>query len=57
MRAQKNKFPFGLDEIQQAGTISYVDDTDTNDVTLNKNTRIAAKKIVDKYKKIGRKRK
>ena len=57
MRAKKKKFPFDLDEIEQAGTISYVDDTDTNDVRLNKNARIAAKKIVDKCKKIGQKRK
>ena len=57
MEAKKNNLPFKLVEIEQAETINYVDDIDINDVKLNKNAAIAAKKILDKYKKIGRKRK
>ena len=57
MKAKRNKIPFGLDEIEQGGTINYVDDTDIADVKLNKNAIIAAKKIVEKYKGIERKRK
>ena len=57
MRAKRNKIPFELDEIEQTDTINHVDDTDIADVKLNKNAIIAAKKIVQKYKAIGRKRK
>ena len=57
MRAKRNKIPFDLDEIEQEDTINYVDDTDIADVKLNKNAIIAAKKIVEKYKGIGHKRK
>ena len=56
IRAKKKNLPFDLDEIEQAETVNYVDDTDVNDVRLNKNAKIAAKKIVDKRKRIGRKR-
>ena len=38
-------------------TINYVDDTHLNDVRENKDLKIAAKKISDKYKKVRRKRK
>ena len=38
-------------------TINYVNDTHLNDVGENKNLKIAAKKISDKYKKIRQKRK
>ena len=37
-------------------TINYVDDIDLEDVRDNKNSKIAAKKIIDKYRKL-RKRK
>lgn len=57
MRAKNNSFPFDLDEIEQAYTENYVDDTDIADVNLKRNAAIAAKKISDKAKKICRKRK
>ena len=50
IRAKKIFLPFDLDEIEQAETVNYVDDTHVNDVRLNKNAKIAAKKIVDKAK-------
>ena len=43
-------------DLQQAETINYVDDLNLDDVRENKNARIAAKKISDKYRKT-RKRK
>ena len=42
--------------LEQAETINYVDDLNLDDVRENKNARIAAKKISDKYRKT-RKRK
>ena len=57
MRAKNSSLPFDLDEIEQAYTENYVDNTDIVDVNLNRNAAIAAKKISDKYKKIWRKRK
>ena len=44
-------------DLDQAETINYVDDQSLDDVKENKNVRIAAKKITDKYKKLSRKRK
>ena len=52
MRAKNSSLPFDLDEIEQAYTENYVDNTDIVDVNLNRNAAIAAKKISDKYKKI-----
>ena len=43
--------------MNDAETINYVNDTHLNDVGENKNLKIAAKKISDKYKKIRQKRK
>ena len=43
--------------LNDAETINYVDDIDINDLKENKNLKIAAKKIQDKYKKIRQKRK
>ena len=57
MRAKNNSIPFDLDEIDQAYTENYVDDTDIADVNLKRNAAIAAKKNSDKAKKIRRKRK
>ena len=57
MRAKNNSIPFDLDEIDQAYTENYVDDTDIADVNLNRNAAIAAKKISGKAKQIRRKRK
>ena len=38
-------------KLEDAETINYVDDIDMNDVAENKNLKITAKKIQDKYKK------
>lgn len=57
MRATNNSIPFDLDEIDQAYTENYVDDTDIADVNLNRYAAIAAKKISGKAKQIRRKRK
>ena len=43
--------------MNNAETINYVDDLNLNDVMENKNLKMAAKKISDKYKKILQKRK
>ena len=43
--------------MNDAETINYVDDIHLNHVRENKNLKIAAKKINDKYKKVRRKRK
>ena len=43
-------------DLEEAVTINYVDDLNLDDVRENKNVRIAAKKISNKYRKI-RKRK
>ena len=45
-----NKYKNDLDE---AETINYVDDTNLADVKENKNAKITAKKITEKYKKTG----
>ena len=47
MRAKQNTLPFTLEQIEEAFTDNYVDDTDIADVNLNRNTAIAAKKIRD----------
>ena len=43
--------------LNEAETINYVDDTNLADVRENKNAKIAAKKITEKYKRLARKRK
>ena len=43
--------------MNDAETINYVDDLNLNDVMENKNLKMAAKRISDKYKKIRQKRK
>ena len=43
--------------LNDAETINYVDDINLNDVRENKNLKMTAKKISNKYKKIRRKRK
>ena len=57
MRARNMSLPFDLEEIEQAYSKSYVDDTDLASVNLNKNSAIAAKRISEKYKNIRQKRK
>ena len=58
MRIKNNSLPYDLDEIEQAYTENYADDTDIADVNLNRNTAIGAKKkISGKYKKICIKKK
>ena len=41
--------------LNDAETINYVDDVNLDNVRENKNLKIAAKKISEKYKKIRRK--
>ena len=53
-RYKKEQAENNLDE---AETINYVDDTNLADVKENKNAKIAAKKITEKYKRLARKRK
>ena len=43
--------------LNDAETINYVDDVNLDNVRENKNLKIAAKKISEKYKKIRRKHK
>ena len=53
-RCKKEQAENNLDE---AETINYVDDTNLADVKENKNAKIAAKKITEKYKRLSFKRK
>ena len=53
-RCKKEQAENNLDE---AETINYVDDTNLADVRENKNAKIAAKIITAKYKRLARKRK
>ena len=53
-RYKKERAENNLDE---AETINYVDDTNLADVRENKNAKIAAKIITAKYKRLARKRK
>lgn len=48
MRAKKASLPFSLEDIEEAYTVNYNDDTDLADVNLNKNAAIAATRIGDK---------
>ena len=57
MRAKKELFPFNLSDTADAETIDYNDDTNLQDVNMNRNTILAAQKISNKYKNIRRKRK
>ena len=57
MRAKNFSLPFSLEEIEEAETENYNNDTDLADVNLNINAAMATKKISDKYKKIRRKEK
>ena len=57
MRAKNFSLPFSLEEIEEAETENYNNDTDLADFNLNINAAMATKKISDKYKKILRKRK
>ena len=43
--------------MDNAETINFVDDLNLNDAMENKNLKMAAKRISDKYKKIRQKRK
>ena len=43
--------------LDEAETINYVDDTNLDDVRESKNAKIDAKKITEKYKRLARKRK
>lgn len=62
---KKNRPPVFLDIKKQQtenkpddeDSINYVDDINFDDVRENKNAKIAAKKITEKYKKLSRKRK
>ena len=57
MRARTQSFRFNLSDIADAETIDYNDDTNLQDVNMNRNTILAAQKISNKYKNIRRKRK
>ena len=56
VRAKKELFPFNLADIADAETIDYNDDTNLQDVNMNRNTILVAQKISNKYKNIRRKR-
>ena len=57
MRARTQPFPLTLSDIADAETIDYNDDTNLQDVNMNRNTILPAQKISNKYKNIRRKRK
>ena len=57
MRARTQSFPFNLLDIADAETADYNDDTNLQDVNMNRNIILTAQKISNKYKNIRRKRK
>ena len=56
MRAKKELFPFNLSDIPDTETIDYNDDTNLQDVNMDKNAILTAKKISQKYRNIRKKR-
>ena len=57
MRARTQSFPFNLLDTAGAETADYNDDTNLQDVNMNRNIILTAQKISNKYKNIRRKRK
>ena len=57
MRTKTKPLPFNLLDVADADTVDYNGDTNIQDVNLNKIAILTAKKISDKYRNIGRKRK
>ena len=56
MFKKKTPLPFNINDVGDAETVDYNNDTNINDVLSSKNAQIAAKKIVKKYKNLRRKR-
>ena len=56
MKARTKSFPFNLSDIADGETIDYNDNTNLQDVNMDRNTILAAQKITSKYKNIRRKR-
>lgn len=57
MRAKTQLFPLNLLDIADAETVDYNDDTNLQDVNMNKNAILTAKKMSNKYRNIRTKRK
>ena len=56
MRAKEELFPFNLSDIPDTETIDYNDDTNLQDVNMDKNAILTAKKISEKYRNIRKKK-
>ena len=57
MRNKKQSLPFNLSDIADTETVDYNDDTNLQDANMDRTAILTAKKISEKYRKIGKKRK
>ena len=57
MRTKTQPLPFKLSDVADTDTADYNEDTNIQDVNLNRNAILTTKKISDKYRNISRKRK
>ena len=53
---KKSPLPFDISDVADAETVNYNNDTNISDISSNKSSQIAAKKIVQKYKKLAKKK-
>ena len=56
MRNKRTPIPFNLARLADADSVVYTNDTDLRDVSSCRSTNIAAKKILEKYKKMRSKK-
>ena len=54
MRTKTQPLPFKLSDVVDADTADYNEDTNIQDVNLNRNAILTTKKISDKYRNISR---
>ena len=57
MSKKKTPFSFNLNDAAVAETVDYNNNTNINDISWSKKVQITAKKIIEKYKNLTRKRK
>ena len=53
---KKSPLPFDISDVADAETVNYNNDTNISDISSNKSSQIAAIKIVQKYKKLAKKK-
>ena len=55
IRTNTKSLPFNLSDVADADTVDYNEDTNIQDLNLNRNAILTTKKISNKYKNIRRK--